>query len=139
MEGASALDRLLAEFPEAPLAVLVVWEPVLPTDIAAPLSSVLGRITDRRVRQYWDPGQTLSGEIRAAVNADPARYGLDEPLPADFVVWDVVAVFGRSVRFGDALPVPVYYGGPVRTVIDPAREAITAAIAGRMEPSAGGG
>ena len=114
VEGASALDKLLAEFPAAPLSVLVVWEPVLPTDVAPPLSSVLGRLDDRRVRQFWDPGQTLSGEIRAAVNADPARYGFEEALPEDFVVWDVVAVFGRSVRWRDALPVPAYYGGPVR-------------------------
>lgn len=139
MEGASALDTLLAEFPEAPLAALVVWEPVLPMDIAPPLSSALGRLGDRRVRQYWDPGQTLSAEIRAAVNAAPARYGLDEPLPDDFVVWDVVAVFGHSVRWSEALPVPAYYGGPVRAVIGPARAAIAAAIAGRTEPVAVGG
>ena len=38
VRGASALDELLAEFPNARIHVLVVWVPVLKSDIAAPIT-----------------------------------------------------------------------------------------------------
>ena len=113
MRGASAIGDLLQEFPGAPLRAFVVWEPVLPSDLAPPLSSVLARIPDGRTRQYWDADRALSADILRAVNADPPRYGFEGPLPAEFVVWDVVAVFGPGARWEADLPVPEYYDGPV--------------------------
>jgi thiol-disulfide isomerase/thioredoxin len=112
VRGASALDRLLAEFPNADLSVIAVWEPVLKTDIAAPLTRVLGLLGDRRVAQYWDPGRVVSEDLIRSSNSDPARYGLNEALPPGFVVWDAVLVFARSAHWDHNLPVPVYYGGP---------------------------
>ena len=129
VRGASALDRVLAEFPEAPLAVLVVWEPLLPTDFGPPLTSVLGLVQDRRAIQFWDADLSLSADILRSVNADPGRYGFDERLPDDFVVWDVVAVFGRSVRWERDLPVPKFYDGPVERAIDATRQALAAELA----------
>ena len=129
MRGASALDQLLAEFPDADLRVQVVWEPVLKTDIAAPMSRILHLVDDDRAAQYWDPERTVSADILRAVNGDPARYGLEEALPPDFIVWDVVAVFPRSDRWETDLPTPAYYGGPVVDVVDAARKAIEAELA----------
>jgi hypothetical protein len=120
---------LLAEFPDAPLRVQVVWEPVLMTDVAPPLTGVLGRLEDDRVTQYWDPDRVLAADILRAVNQAPARYGFDGPLPQDFIVWDVVAVFDRTARWEADLPVPAYYGGPVVDVIEPTRRAIAAETA----------
>ena len=77
MRGASALDELLDEFPEARVRVQVVWEPVLKTDIAAPLTRVLGLLDDERVVQYWDPDRVISTELVRSVNETPARYGRD--------------------------------------------------------------
>ena len=124
LRGASALDDLLAEFPDARLHVLVVWEPVLPSDIAAPLTKVLGLLDDPRVIQYWDPDRVVSEDLVRAVNADPARYRLEEALPPGFIAWDVVAVFGSGVRWESELPVPAYYGGPVATVMQETRASI---------------
>lgn len=128
MRGASALDHLLAEFPDADLRVQVVWEPVLRSDIAAPMSRTLRLLDDGRTAQYWDPERTVSADILRAVNGDPPRYGLDDALPPDFIVWDVVAVFPRSDRWDTDLPTPAYYGGPVVDVVDAARKAIAAEL-----------
>ena len=129
MRGASALDDLLAEFPEAPFRAQVVWEPVLMTDFSPPISSVLGLIDDPRVSQYWDPGLVISEDIVRAVNEDPSRYGLENRLPPGFIAWDVVAVFGRSARWERDLPPPALYAGPVADVIEESRKALAAALA----------
>ena len=125
MRGASALNQLLAEFPHADLQAQVVWEPVLKTDVAAPLTGVLGLLKDRRVIQYWDPDLVLSADLVRAANGDPARYGLEEPFPPGFIAWDLVAVFGKSARWEGDLPVPAYYGGPVVDVIEETRKALS--------------
>src|SRR5262245_36919688 len=124
MRGASAFDELLSTFPDAPLHVQVVWEPVLSTDVAPPLTGVLGRIGDRRVVQYWDPEKVVSAELVRAVNDDPKAYGREESLPPDFVAWDLVAVFGKGPRWDRNVPPPVYYDGPVVHAIEGAEAAI---------------
>ena len=130
MRGASALDLLLAEFPDAKLRVQVVWEPVLKSDVVGPLTRVLGQIKDRRVQQYWDPGRIISAEIVRSVNDAPARYGFDEALPPDFIAWDLVAVFPGDARWEADLPTPAYYGGPVVHEIEAARAAIARSTGG---------
>jgi hypothetical protein len=133
VRGASALDQLLAEFKDAPVKVQVVWEPVLKTDFAAPLNRVLGLLHDPRVAQHWDPERILSADLVRAVNENPSRYDMEQPFPADFVVWDVVAVFGKDARWERDLPPPAYYGGPVVESIEGARKAIAAQL-GRETP-----
>jgi hypothetical protein len=108
--------------------VFVVWEPVIVTDLARPTSAVLGLIPDARVRQFWDPDRALSARIVADVNRSPRLYGFDEPLAEDFVVWDAVAVFAPSDRWDDVLPVPLYQGAPVVSVIAEARRALQTAL-----------
>ena len=131
MRGASALDELLGRFPDAGIRVQVVWEPVLKTDLAAPLTGVLSRIDDRRVVQYWDPERIVSADMVRAINADPPRYRVEQALPKDFIAWDVVAVFGRSETWDRDLPVPVYYGGPVVDVVEAAGRAIAEQLAAK--------
>lgn len=135
MRGASALDQLLADFPDAHLRVQVVWEPVLKSDIAAPLTRVLGLLNDRRVTQYWDPDRVISADVVRSVNEDPTRYRREEKLPPGFISWDVVAVFATSARWERDLPVPVHYDGPVVYAIDATREAIAAQLAGARSQS----
>jgi len=116
---------MLERFPDQPILVQVVWEPVLVTDIAPPLSRVLGLIPDRRVIQYWDPDRVLSSDLVRAANAHPEKYGLEEPFPPDFVTWDFIAVFGKSARWEGDLPGPTHYGGPVVQAIEEARASVS--------------
>lgn len=124
MEGASALQGLLDEFPAEPLAVFAVWEPVLLTDVARPTSATLGLLHDVRVRQYWDRDRALSAEIVRTVRTEPDRYGIGRALPEDFIVWDVVAVFAAGARWTEEFPVPAYYGGPVVRALGDTRAAL---------------
>ena len=48
------------------MVVFVVWEPILPTDWSKPSTSALARISDGRVRQFWDPNHTLSAVLKKA-------------------------------------------------------------------------
>lgn len=124
MQGASALQNILDKHPDPTLRVLVVWEPVIPTDVARPTSGTLGRLHDPRVAQYWDGERSLSREMVRAVRADPARYHFEREMPEDFVVWDVVALFPPGTVWESDPPVPTYYGGPVVEVMDALREAL---------------
>lgn len=124
MRGASALQGLLAALPDDALRVQVIWEPVLPTDRARPLSRDLARAHDARVAQYWDPERTLSADLVRAFNADPKRYGREEPLPPGYIAWDLIMVFGPSARWDRDVPPPHYFGGPVEDVQEETRQAI---------------
>ena len=104
--------------------MFVVWEPVLPTDVVGPSSRTLARIDDPRAAQYWDPELAVSTDLVRGVNADPSRFGLEEPFPEDHVAWDLIVVFERGARWDATLPVAVFHGFPVVESIDDAREAI---------------
>jgi hypothetical protein len=93
--------------------VFVVWEPVIATDFAPPTTGTLTRVRDRRAAQYWDHDRALSAEIVRSVLTDPDRYGLEEKLESNSIVWDTVAVFPPEVRWEGEFPVPAYYGFPV--------------------------
>jgi hypothetical protein len=88
----------------------VIWEPVLPTDLAAPSTAALARIPDVRTAQYWDRKRALShllGERNQST-----------------IVWDHIAVYEPGTLWQDVPPKPVYSDGPVRDVIGGAKDAI---------------
>ena len=93
----------------------MVWEPVLPTDWAAPSTATLARTKDLRARQYWDKGRLLS---KAMGEKDK-----------DSIVWDYVAVYPRGALWQDAPPKPVYEDGPVVRVVPGMLEALARVVA----------
>lgn len=116
MQGASATGHLLNEIGGKDVRVFVVWEPVLPTDLAAPSTAALARVPDPRVTQYWDRERALShlmGEHNRAT-----------------VIWDYIAVYERGAVWQDAPPKPAYADHPVRNVIGGAKDAIQRLSAG---------
>lgn len=136
MRGGPALNGVLEGFPGAPIRAIVVWEPVLATDVSAPFSSVLALLPDARVAQFWDPERTLSRDIVRAVATDPRRYGFEKALSEDFIVWDVVAVFGADAQWSLDLPVPSYYDGPVYAATIGLQRAIEDALeSDHLEPN----
>ena len=92
------------------MRVFVIWEPVLPSDLFAPSTSTLQRISDLRVSQYWDKGRLLSRLIGERDH--------------DSIVWDIVAVYEPGKLWDQKPPEPAYSGGAVVEVIDEARVAI---------------
>ena len=92
-----------------------MWEPVLPTDWGAPSSSALRRISDPRALQFWDKGRLLS-------------HAMGEH-DKDTIVWDQILVYNSDAVWKQAPPKPLWEGGPVLDVIEPARTALKNALA----------
>ena len=121
VRGASALDKLLHHESDRKLAVLIVWERVgrsrfAPAATKPPPSSVLSRISDVRVAQFWDGGQLASSALRDAAQKHPGWPSGE--LTNAGVIWDTVLVFAPGGRWDDAPPVPSYAGGDVVDVIE---------------------
>jgi hypothetical protein len=120
VRGASALQAVLDERRDDPITVQVVWERVLWSDWAVPSAGLLARLPDPRAAQYWDRGRFLSERIRAA--------GANEGRAAADIVWDIVFVFPRGVRWDAAFPHAAFADGPVVGVMDEFRRALGAAL-----------
>ena len=117
MRGASALQDLLRKSPDPSLRVLVVWEPVIWSDLTPPLTSVLGRVTDRRAVQMWDRGRLVSAELLREIRSEQDE-GQADPPGDDAVVWDCVAIYPPGERWDASLPQPAFFGCPVVQAID---------------------
>lgn len=125
MQGASALQDVLDELQALPLRVLVVWEPVLWTDVAPPTSGVLARLSSLNAIQFWDERRLLSQFMVEAAAKDPSLLQPGDTLPPDMIVWDFVAIFPPGAIWKD-VPRPAYYGGPVVDVMDQVRSTLSA-------------
>jgi hypothetical protein len=90
--------------------VLVVWEPVLPTDVQAPSSWTLRRISDLRVSQYSDRERLLS---QAMGEHDRGS-----------IVWDYIGIYKAGMVWDAGPPKAVFEGRPVVQVIGGARSAL---------------
>jgi len=135
LRGASALQRVIEEYPSDDLSILVVWEPVLPTDIAPPTTATLGLVHDPRAVQYWDAGRALSADIVRSMMASPERYGVEEQeLSPDTIVWDAVAVFPAGDRWERDLPVPAFMDFPVVEAADGLRASLAEQVRKGSDP-----
>ena len=99
--------------------VLVVWEPMLPTDWARPSGLVQWRISDLRVAQFWDKDHLVARELRQQFPSSQAlccqRHG---------ILWDVAALYPSSVQWGSLTP--IYFGGAVVDVAPEVRQNLLA-------------
>jgi hypothetical protein len=112
LQGASAIEEVLKEFPGKPVRAFVVWEPVLPTDWGAPSTATLKRVSDGRATQYWDKDRLVSKSL-----GEHDRKS---------IVWDQIAVYAPSARWSQT---PALFAGrPVVKVVDSARAAIARAL-----------
>jgi len=100
--------------------VFVIWEPVLPSDLFAPSTSSLKRISDPRVAQYWDKPRLVSHSMGETDH--------------NSIVWDYVAVYEPGKLWDQALPKAVYSGNPVVDVIDETRAAIRQQLESQIRP-----
>jgi hypothetical protein len=93
------MERLLKEQIDSRIRVFVVWEPVLPTDLGAPSTFTLRRVSDLRASQYWDKQHIVS---RLLGERDSSS-----------VIWDYVAVYQPGKLWDQAPPEPLYSHVPV--------------------------
>jgi len=98
-----------------PVRVFVVWEPILPTDFAPPMTSVLSRMPDLRVQQYWDPDHLVAKQMAADARAPQPDQ---DCCVRSGILWDLAAVYPKGATWTDRMPTALVFNGPVADVTD---------------------
>ena len=100
---------------DAKLRVLVVWEPILPSDWRPPTGSTLSRISDPRAQQFWDPQHTVADALRGIAERKPPS-----PAPACCVqrgfFWDQAIVYAPRAHWKEEPPAVFWNGAVVRVI-----------------------
>lgn len=119
------------------MKVFAIWEPILPWDRRRPGSGDLGRLSDQRVRHFWDTQHLLAKKMSEdARDPQPKQQCCER----SGTLWDLAAVYPRGAVWTQALPAAIFFDGPVVRV----RSGIESAIldqkipqpaASRLEPS----
>jgi hypothetical protein len=116
------VEEILKRNPDPKLRVLVVWEPMLFMDVTAPSGSTLARISDGRVRQFWDPGHLVSAEL---TRRRAARPGQPKPDCCENggIYWDDALVFPSHAKWKD-MPPAIFWNGTIWKVAPELEKAI---------------
>jgi hypothetical protein len=97
------------------MRVLVVWEPILASDWRPPGGAALGRISDGRARQFWDPNHVVASALDEIAKKKPP-----EPPPAccfnKGFYWDTAILYAPHAQWKDE-PSSVFWNGPVYRII----------------------
>jgi hypothetical protein len=106
--GSARVNAVLKSHPGSNIRVLAIWEPILPTDWNRPTSTVLDRLSDRRVVQWWDKQHLIARLLKESDGGqDPGCCRRNGTL------WDVIAVYPPGTRWEETLPPPQFFAGPV--------------------------
>lgn|ERR1700674_4151024 len=124
LRGASAAEQILKRDSDPKLRVLVVWEPILPTDWRAPSWSTLRRIPDPRAKQFWDPNHLVAQELGRIAKEKPGRLQPACCVQNGFF-WDEAIVYRLQEKWKDE-PSPVFMSGPVVKVAAGLQSALNA-------------
>ena len=95
------------------VVVYSVWQPMLPTDWSKPGANVLRRLSDKRARQFWDPGHAVATVLKKATETGTLKPNCCEN---DGILWDLAAVYPPGARWEETLPQPVFLDGAVYKV-----------------------
>lgn len=110
LKGATEMQRLLTKHPQRALAVFVVWQPILATDWGKPGTGALHRLSDARVRQFWDVDHTVA---KALEQSSQGRELQPNCCFQRGIWWDLMAVYPPGAVWNDTLPEPVLLDGTV--------------------------
>jgi hypothetical protein len=125
VRGASALGKLLAEHPRANVRVLVIWLPVLASDVGPPSDAVRRPLADPRVTEFWELERWASPHMIARAAMMAKAQGQAPPLGPDDIAWDLIALFPASTVWEDPFPTPTWYDGPVVRVLGPVEQVLS--------------
>jgi hypothetical protein len=102
--------------------VLVVWEPMLGTDLRSPVNGALARIPDQRARQFWDPQHLVAKELRRIEGENPGQPKPDCCVDRGFF-WDQAILFAPHAKWRQT-PSAVFWNGPVVRVASALQQAL---------------
>jgi hypothetical protein len=134
LQGASATESLLERIQQTNLRVLVVWEPILPSDWEPPTTAVLARIHRPGVVQFWDHDCLVAQQISRELASDPAG---PKPHCCSWRgnLWDLAALYPKGALWQAAAPKAVFADGPVVRV-QPSLGSELAALLGQKSHAA---
>lgn len=88
---------------------------MLATDVSAPATRTLARLSDPRVRQYYDPDHLFAKRMGA--DARPPQ-----PVPdcctRKGILWDLMAIYPVRAMWTDKMPTAAIFNGTVVDVVD---------------------
>lgn len=90
--------------------MFAVWEPILASDRGKPEPMVMGRLSDPRVRQFWDPDHVVARQLAADARDPQPRQSC---CVHDGVLWDLLALYPKGVVWTGRAPVAGFFDGPV--------------------------
>lgn len=97
------------------MRVLVVWEPILETDWGPPGGAALGRLPDRRARQFWDPNHIVATALKEFTKQKPSQPEPDCCVAKGFH-WDEAILYPPGAHWNSA-PTLAFWNGPVYRII----------------------
>ena len=109
MTGLS-VESLLKSHSQSPVVVFAVGEPILPTDWSQPRTSVLQRLSDSRVRQFWDEDHMVTDVLKKAHSTGKLHPDCCE---RNGFFWDLAAAYSPGSEWFESPPLPVLLNGPV--------------------------
>ena len=105
----------MKKYPNSKVTVFAVWQPMLATDVSAPGTRTLARLSDPRVRQYYDPDHLLAKRMAADARAP-------QPTPdcctRKGILWDMMAIYPKRAVWADKMPIADIFNGTVVDVVD---------------------
>jgi hypothetical protein len=101
--------------------VFAFWQPMLLTDRGAPATSTLSRLSDPRVRQFYDPDHTFAKRL---LNDARAPQPVQDCCKKNGILWDLMAVYPPGERWTEKLPVASIFNGTVVDVAGGLAEAL---------------
>ena len=108
--------------------MLVVWEPVLVTDLQPPSNRELQRVSDPRAQQFWDKSALVSRAISGPIIARGQDEQKQRYRTSRGRLWDTVVVYVAGASWDGDVPSPVYTGGPVVNIAADLTEALKQSI-----------
>lgn len=85
----------------------------MPTDWMPPTTGALGRLSDRRMKQFWDK------QYKLAKIMVESRAGQPQPdcCTQSGTLWDLIAVYPAGAEWSESLPRATVFNGPVVRVV----------------------
>ncbi len=107
------------------MRVLVVWLPVIATDMGPPTDEVRRPLRDPRVTEFWDPGRWASPLMMERAALMVRGQGSEPDWGPEAIAWDVIALYPAGTMWEDPFPVPAWWDGPVVNAIGTVEEQLS--------------
>ena len=95
---------------------------MLPTDLSAPTTGTLARLSDKRVRQFYDAEHLFAKRLRLDAQAPQPE---PDCCTRKGILWDLMAIYPPGLRWNERIPAATVFNGPVVDVIDALEKALT--------------